>query len=144
MASHQQMSICKISDDLETKLKKFRFRKDKNVAALVMKIDPDNLTVITDEIFEDVGIEEIVAELPEHIPRYVALSYVNHHDDGRISYPLVFIFISPAGTKPELQMMYAGSKLEVVNRLCLSKVFELRELEEFTEEWLLQKLAFFK
>ena len=136
--------ICEINEDLQNKLKKFRFRKEKNVAAIVMKINPDDLMVVEDESYEDVTIEEIVEELPEHLPRYIALSYVKNHDDGRISYPLVFIFISPAGTKPELQMMYAGSKLGVVNELGLTKVFELRELEEFTEEWLLQKLAFFK
>ena len=41
------------------------------------------------------------------------------------------------------QMMYAGSKLEVVSELGLTKVFELRSTEEFTEEWLESKLRFF-
>jgi hypothetical protein len=39
-------------------------------------------------------------------------------------------------SKTELQMMYAGSKLELVKVAELTKVFEIRELEELTEEWL--------
>ena len=43
--------------------------------------------------------------------------------------------------KPEMQMMYAGSKLFLVNKVQLQHVFEIRELEEMTEEWLVNKLA---
>lgn len=46
---------------------------------------------------EDLQIEDLSAELPAHEPRYIALSYCYKHDDGRVSYPLVFIFISPQG-----------------------------------------------
>jgi hypothetical protein len=41
----------------------------------------------------------------------------------------------------ELQMMYAGSKLSLVKEADITKVFELRDLEELTEEWLLEQLA---
>ncbi|XP_033105425.1 glia maturation factor beta-like [Anneissia japonica] len=88
--------------------------------------------------------DEIQEELPQHQPRYLAYSYKLSHDDGRVSYPFVFIFISPSGCKPELQMMYAGSKLSVVNSGGFTKVFELRSVEEFTEEWLIEKLKFFR
>ena len=139
------VSICQIDDELKAALKKFRYRKEKTVAAIVMKIEPDKMLVIEDEAYDDIeDIEEFVGELPEHIPRYIAFSYVLNHDNGRVSYPLCFIFVSPSGAKPELQMMYAGSKLEVVNELGITKVFELRSTEEFTEEWLKSKLAFFK
>lgn len=138
------VSVCEIDPELKEKLKKFRFRKEKNVAAVVMKIDPDNLKVIIDEDYEDVTIEEIANDLPEHLPRYIVLSYVYNHGDGRVSYPLVFIYLSPVGTKPLLHMMYAGTKLEVQSELGLTKTFEIRELEEFTDEWLQSKLAFYK
>lgn len=138
------VNICVIDEDLKKALKDFRFRKEKNNAAIIMKILPEELKVVEDESYENTSIEELVEELPEHLPRYVVLSYVLKHSDGRVSYPLCFIFISPSGTKPELQMMYAGSKNEVVNELKLSKVFELRSVEEFTEEWLEDKLALFK
>ena len=139
------VSICQIDEDLKAALKKFRYRKEKTVAAIVMKIESEKLLVVEDESYDDIeDIDEFVQELPEHLPRYVAFSYVLNHDDGRVSYPLCFIFVSPVGTKPELQMMYAGSKLEVVKELGMSKVFELRSTDEFTEDWLKSKLAFFK
>ncbi|CAH1801707.1 unnamed protein product [Owenia fusiformis] len=141
----QNLKICEIEDSLKQKLTKFRFRKSKDNGAIVMKIDSTNYMIILDEEYEDnITIEELQAELPEHLPRYVAYSYVYHHGDGRISYPLCFIFISPSGCKPEIHMLYAGSKLELVNTLQLTKAFELRDLEEFTEEWLKKKLAFFR
>ena len=141
MASNLQ--ICKVEEGLAANLKKFRMRKEKNNAAIIMKIDTEKMMVIEDESLEDIDIEELVSELPEHLPRFVALSYVKKHSDGRVSYPLIFVFISPAGTKPELQMMYAGTKTSLVNEMQFTKVFELRDLEEFTEEWLLEKLKLF-
>ena len=46
---------------------------------------------------QDVLPEEVAELLPQHQPRYVAYSYCYKHDDGRISYPLCFIYISPSG-----------------------------------------------
>jgi len=40
-----------------------------------------------------------------------------------------------------MNMMYAGSKLALVNKIGLQHVFEVRELEELTEEWLAGKLV---
>ncbi|KAG7272734.1 hypothetical protein CRUP_031058 [Coryphaenoides rupestris] len=68
---------------------------------------------------------------------------LHHHDDGRVSYPLCFIFSSPCGGKPEQQMMYAGSKNKLVKTLQLTKVFEVRTTEDLTEEWLKEKLRLF-
>lgn len=139
----QNLKVCEVNADLVKKLKAFRMRKDNNNAAIIMKIDTNSMEVIEDESMEDITIEEVVNELPAHLPRFIALSYVKRHEDGRVSYPLIFIFMSPAGTKPELQMMYAGTKLTLVNDMKFTKVFELRDLEEFTEEWLLEKLKLF-
>ena len=71
---------------------------------------------------QDISLEDLAEQLPAHQPRYVAYSYCYTHDDGRVSYPLCFIFISPAGCKPELQMMYAGSKLSLVQEGQFTKV----------------------
>ncbi len=38
-------------------------------------------------------------------------------------------------------MMYAGSKLSLVKEADITKVFELRDIEELTEEWLIEQLA---
>lgn len=142
MASN--LAICDIDPDLINKLSKFRFRKEKNDAAIVMKIDPDKQLVVADEEYNETSVEEVAAELPEHLPRYVAYSYVFKREDGRVAYPLCLIFISPSGVKPELQMMYAGSQNDLVNKGGFSKVFKLRSVEEFTEEWLISELKFFK
>ena len=46
---------------------------------------------------QDVSPEEVAEELPPLQPRYVVYSYKYEHDDGRVSYPLCFIFVSPQG-----------------------------------------------
>ena len=38
-------------------------------------------------------------------------------------------------------MMYAGSKLFLVDKIKLQHVFEIRELDEMAEEWLVHKLT---
>jgi hypothetical protein len=48
-------------------------------------------------LMQDVSPEELVQALPAHNPRYVAYSYCFTHDDGRISYPLIFVYFSPLG-----------------------------------------------
>lgn len=141
--------MCSLDEGLVKKLKKLRFRKDTTNAAIIMKIDTQSMTVIEDpavdeEETQDVSPEDVAQLLPTHQPRYVAYSYCYNHDDGRKSYPLCFIFISPSGCKPDMQMMYAGSKLGVVQDGGYTKVFELRSAEELTEDWLKQKLGFFR
>lgn len=40
----------------------------------------------------------------------------------------------------ELQVMYAGTKMALQRETNLTRVYEVRELEELTEEWLKEKL----
>ncbi|XP_054944413.1 glia maturation factor beta isoform X2 [Physeter macrocephalus] len=108
-----------------------------------MKIDKDKRLVVLDEELEGVSPDELKDELPERQPRFIVYSYKYQHDDGRVSYPLCFIFSSPVGCKPEQQMMYAGSKNKLVQTAELTKVFEIRNTEDLTEEWLREKLGFF-
>ncbi|XP_054758479.2 glia maturation factor beta-like isoform X2 [Lytechinus pictus] len=109
-----------------------------------MKIDKSKLLVVLDDEYEDMTPDELRAELPEHQPRYVLYSYCYHHDDGRISYPQVYVHIHPEGCQPELSMMYSGSNNYVVQAIGVTKHFELRDLDEFTEEWMQKKLKFFR
>jgi len=138
------VSICKMTEEVKTALKKFRLRKEKNIAAIVLKIDKAKLEIVIDEEHDDISVEELQGELPSHLPRYVVLSYVKTHDDGRVTYPLIFIFISPEGCNPEQHMMYAGSKLQAVQDGGLTKEMELRSLEDLTDENILEKLKLFK
>ncbi|KAL7400077.1 hypothetical protein ABVT39_006208 [Epinephelus coioides] len=122
--------VCEVDESLKTKLEKFRFRKETTNAAILMKIDMDKHLVILDKEYEDISPDDLREELPERQPRYpsftwrtfIVYSYKYVHDDRRVSYPLCFIFSSPAGCKPDQQMMYAGSKNELVKTVGLTKV----------------------
>uniref|UniRef100_A0A8C3TBU6 Glia maturation factor n=1 Tax=Chelydra serpentina TaxID=8475 RepID=A0A8C3TBU6_CHESE len=88
--------VCDVDPALTEKLRKFRFRKETNNAAILMKIDKERQLVVLEEEFQDISPEELKSELPERQPRYPsAVGYKYVHDDGRISYPLCFIFSSP-------------------------------------------------
>uniref|UniRef100_A0AAZ3PED5 Glia maturation factor n=1 Tax=Oncorhynchus tshawytscha TaxID=74940 RepID=A0AAZ3PED5_ONCTS len=129
----ESLVVCDVDGDLVKKLREFRFRKETNNAAIIMKIDKDKQLVILDEEHE----------FSLTFCTFVVYSYKYEHDDGRVSYPLCFIFSSPVGCKPEQQMMYAGSKNKLVQTVQLTKVFEIRNTEDLTEEWLREKLGFF-
>ncbi|KAB0342522.1 hypothetical protein FD754_019448 [Muntiacus muntjak] len=140
----ESLVVCDVAEDLVEKLRKFRFRKETNNAAIIMKIDKDKRLVVLDEELEGISPDELKDELPERQPRYpflsalkrclfllvtvlfmkktfIVYSYKYQHDDGRVSYPLCFIFSSPVGCKPEQQMMYAGSKNKLVQTAELTK-----------------------
>ncbi|KAK2831128.1 hypothetical protein Q7C36_016214 [Tachysurus vachellii] len=130
--------VCEVDPSLTEKLKKFRFRKETTNAAILMKIDMEKQLVILEEEYEDISLDDLREELPE------LYSYKLTHSDGRVSYPLCFIFSSPVGCKPEQQMMYAGSKNRLVQSAELTKVFEIRNADDLSEEWLKEKLSFFR
>ncbi|XP_028856980.1 glia maturation factor gamma isoform X2 [Denticeps clupeoides] len=136
--------VCEVDESLKEKLKKFRFRKETNNAAILMKIDMQQQLVVLEQEYEDVSLDELRNELPERQPRFMVYSYRYQHADGRVSYPLCFIFSSPVGCRPEQQMMYAGSKNHLVQAAELTKVFETRNPEDLSEAWLKDKLSFFR
>ncbi|KAI5230004.1 glia maturation factor gamma [Manis pentadactyla] len=136
--------VCEVDPELKEKLRKFRFRKETDNAAIIMKVDKDRQMVVLEEEFQNISPEELKTELPERQPRFVVYSYKYVHEDGRVSYPLCFIFSSPVGCKPEQQMMYAGSKNRLVQTAELTKVFEIRTTDDLTEAWLQEKLSFFR
>lgn len=41
----------------------------------------------------------------------------------------------------DLQVMYAGTKLALQKEADLTRVYEVRELDELTDEWLKEKLS---
>ncbi|XP_066143554.1 glia maturation factor [Euwallacea fornicatus] len=135
------VNICEITEDVRQALRDFRFRKYKDTAALVLKVDREKQLIVIDEYLDDTNIESLQESLPGHQPRFVILSYKQEHKDGRISYPLCFIFFTPRDSHAELQMMYAGSKLALQKESDVSRAYEIRELEDLTEEWLLSKLG---
>ncbi|GMS88161.1 hypothetical protein PENTCL1PPCAC_10336, partial [Pristionchus entomophagus] len=130
------LTICKIPDELKETLKKFRFAKSTTMNALIIKIDRDAQEMRIDEEMEDVSMDEIRDELPQQQPRFLLLSYAYKHADGRTSFPMCMIFYSPPGCSPEQQMLYAGSRNNLVNECELTKNFEVRDQDELTQEYI--------
>lgn len=133
--------ICDIEDDVKDALKKFRFRKSQKNAALILKVNKEKQKICIDELREDIIIDELQDIIPAHQPRYIVYSYKMEHTDGRVSFPMCFIFYTPRDIQMELQVLYAGMKLVLQREAELTKVFEVRELEELTEDWLKEKLG---
>ncbi|KAG0317352.1 hypothetical protein BGZ97_005514 [Linnemannia gamsii] len=104
------------------------------------KIDKNKLLIVEDEDEDNLSVEDLAELLPENTPRYIVLSYELKHDDGRKSYPLVFLYYSPKGVKPELNMLYASAKTYFQNKVGLGKVFDLQDAEGLTDDWLRAKL----
>jgi len=134
------LTVCSVDEELESQLKSFRKRREISCAAIVMRVEKDAQTIVCDEVLEDTNTEEVRESLPDHQPRFVLLSYPLVQRDGRQSFPLIFIFSTPRDCMPTLQMMYAGSKLSLVDKIRPQKIFEIRELEDLTEDYIESKL----
>ncbi|XP_072346009.1 glia maturation factor gamma-like isoform X2 [Scyliorhinus torazame] len=136
--------VCDLHPKLQERLKKFRFCKDTTNAAIIIKVNKENQEMVVEEEHEDISPDSLRDELPERQPRFIVYRYKYVHYDKRVSYPMCLIFSSPQGCNPLLQMMYAGSKNRLVQIGELTKVFEIRNIDELTEDWLCEKLAFFR
>jgi len=53
---------------------------------------------------------------------------------------MCLIFSTPRDCKTELMVMYAGTKLSLVKAAELTKVYEIRDLDELTDDWLQDKM----
>ncbi|KAI4788061.1 hypothetical protein KUCAC02_036090, partial [Chaenocephalus aceratus] len=58
----ESLAVCDVDEDLVKKLKKFRFRKETNNAAIVMKIDKTSKLVILEEEHEDISPDDLREE----------------------------------------------------------------------------------
>eukprot|EP00126_Sphaerothecum_destruens_P007355 Sdes_comp19813_c0_seq2m11955 len=124
-------------------MKKIRFRKAQTNVGISIKIDMNSMQIVLDEEFENLSLDEIVEQLPDSSPRYFIYSFTYEHKDGRKSYPLIMVYLSPSGVKPEHHMLYAGAKTELARTLGLTKTFELRSVDDLTETWLNEQIKFF-
>lgn len=134
------VQVCQFDDNLVEELKKFRFSRSTADRAIVMKIDTTKMMLVIDEHYEDTTTDELREELPGHQPRFVIYSFKLDHGDGRISYPMCLLFSTPRDCKTELMVMYAGTKLSLVKAAELTKVYEIRDLDELTDDWLQDKM----
>jgi len=136
------VSVCSIDEDMNKEMRSFRFSRSTKPTAIILKIDQNTKELKIDgELMEDVTLDNLRDELPEHQPRFVLYTFPYTHGDSRISYPLCLIFSSPRESKTELMVMYAGSKLELEKRAEVHKVYELCDLDDLCLDWLKEKLA---
>ncbi|CAO1339433.1 unnamed protein product [Diamesa hyperborea] len=132
--------MCEISQEVKDEIRKFRFAKNTESSCLILKVDRKSQRIVMDEYLENISIEELQEQLIPHQPRYIVYSYKMMHEDGRISYPMCFIFFTPRDSMIELQMLYAGSKLTLQKETDLTRAYEIRDLDDLTEEWIKMKL----
>ncbi|CAH8502703.1 unnamed protein product [Heterobilharzia americana] len=131
-----ELCCADISQDTVESLKKFKFRKCNSTVALILKIDKESLTLEIESILEDTTVENLKDCLPSHQPRYILLSYRYEKEDGRVSFPYCLLFSTPQGSPTNLKMLYAASLTTVTNKSEVTKVLELRDPEELSDEWL--------
>lgn len=130
-------STCEISPELVQKIKDFRFAKyESGNAAFVLSIDRKTLEIVEDEVHDNISLEDLVEELPENTPRFVILSYELKHDDGRVNFPLLFIYWSPSTAKAEVNMLYASAKTYLQDKISVNRGFDIREADTLTDEYL--------
>ncbi|KAI7890347.1 glia maturation factor beta [Mucor mucedo] len=134
-------STCEIDAELVQKIKDFRFAKySSGNAAFVLQIDRKTLKIVEDEVYDDISLEDLVEELPENTPRFIILSYELKHDDGRVNFPLIFIYWSPSTAKAEVNMLYASAKTYLQEKISVMRDFDIRDPESFTDEYLAKQL----
>ncbi|KAH9981323.1 glia maturation factor beta [Lactifluus volemus] len=115
-----------IPQELKDSIRKFRFTRRQNNAALVVKINKQKLIMEQVETFDNISLEDLAEELPEASPRYVVLSYNLVHSDGRTSSPLVLINWAPA-CETSLLTLHASALLDFQSTVDIAKVLEVRD-----------------
>ena len=123
---------CEIGDDIVAEFKKFKLSKSRKTNVIIFKINVKELVVETEEVLEGADWEQLVEDLPESVPRYMAVSYEWKMKDDRISYPLIFVYYSPEASA-KLNMLYASTKSRLATALELSKEHDVHSREEMLE-----------
>jgi len=134
---------CEIPEEVMAEYKKFKTARSQTTDVMFLKINVKQLRVEIEDVMTDVNLEDIPEELPECVPRFLVINYRQTHADGRLSFPLVFVFFCPPGIKPELNILYASTKQRLALMMHILKDYELKDKEEFNEEWLKKKLGIF-
>ena len=142
MVPDQNNTTCDISDAVRETLKKLQFAKGKKAtnSGFTAKINKKALTVDVDEEYTNVDLKEIAEDLPESAPRFIFFSYEWKREDGRVHYPLVMIYYTPASVSTQLHMMYASSKALLLQVLNVQRFFDLNDSELLNNKWLHDQL----
>jgi len=136
-------NTCEIPEEIKEHFRKFKLANKTN-GAVIYKINAPKLIVEIEEEIDNCSLEQIAQQLPESAPRFIAYSYKHSHPDGRVSMPLVFIFYCPSDINPNAAMLYSSTKTRLVNAIQVMKIFDVQDSSQLSEQWLIEKLKFFK
>lgn len=112
-----------------------RTSKMKN-KAIIMKINLKKMEIVLVDELDDVTPEDIAEEFEDFEPRYCMYMYEYVRDDGRVTYPLCFIWYNPSGCDVHLNMIYGQTTEALIELLKASKTFNVQDADELTSEWL--------
>lgn len=104
-------------------------------SVLVMKVASQTSRVEVESINEFHSIEDLAEGLPHGAPRFIVLSYKLERSDGRVQYPLAFVYFSPMGGNPSLNMLYTRAKNPLSHALETSHVIDITDKEDMTAEF---------
>ncbi|CAZ80419.1 unnamed protein product [Tuber melanosporum] len=118
-------------------LRKFRLGTSRasKPQGVIYKIDKVTLEIKLEDDEAEVytSLNEISDGLPEHVPRFVLLSYPVTLNSGRRATPYVLLYYLPLTANNELRMLYAGAKELMRNKAEVGKVLEVADEEEILQ-----------
>ena len=74
-------------------------------------------------------LESVKEELEEQSPRFIIFSYRWQRGDQygcRIQFPIVFIYFSPEGANPHVNMLYSRMKQSLITKFSIQRVYSIK------------------
>jgi hypothetical protein len=122
----------KVSAEIKDAFAAFRkARSEFAVIVLRMNKASQEVEIDTEAAADNIKtFEDLAAALPESSPRFVLVSMKVDKGDGRVAYPLVFMFYAPKGRgNPQLNMMYTRAKTGLSSQLEVTHVIDVYDKE---------------
>ncbi|KAG0644311.1 hypothetical protein HOY80DRAFT_1075437 [Tuber brumale] len=132
MVGASEARLYTFSSETLAGLRKFRLGTSRasKPQGVIYKIDKVTLEIkLEDEANVYTSLDEISDGLPEHVPRFVLLSYPVTLNSGRQATPYVLLYFLPVTANIELRMLYAGAKELMRNTAEVGKVLEVADEE---------------
>lgn len=131
-----QARLYQFSPETRQLLQKFPLQSSKvnGMQARVFSIDKKTFEISACDDGEPLSsLEELSDELPDHVPRFVLLSYPVTLKSGRKASPYVMVNYMPVTVGAELRMLYAGAKELMRNTAQVGKVIDVTDGDAILE-----------
>eukprot|EP00735_Rhodelphis_limneticus_P005657 TRINITY_DN1759_c0_g1::TRINITY_DN1759_c0_g1_i1::g.25264::m.25264 TRINITY_DN1759_c0_g1::TRINITY_DN1759_c0_g1_i1::g.25264 ORF type:complete len:171 (+),score=39.15,sp/Q5R6P6/GMFB_PONAB/32.54/6e-22,Cofilin_ADF/PF00241.15/4.5e-11,PGK/PF00162.14/0.048 TRINITY_DN1759_c0_g1_i1:52-513(+) len=108
---------------------------------MVLSIDLGSNRLFIQAHEKDITFTDLCDEhVPETSPRYIIYSYKWVRDDGRVQYPMVFVYYNPEGCRPDYNVLYSRHASQVQGNLKIPRLFTIQNHDDLNEEWLVKNL----